>query len=130
MAKNTRIYTDLDLNFTANPVTGDVSSKYDENAIKQSIKNLIMTHHYERPFHPEIGSQVHSLLFDNFSPMTQVMMEQAIRNTIENNEPRVRLNSVSVDLQHDDMTANISIVFTIVNIQQPIQLDFTLRRTR
>jgi phage baseplate assembly protein W len=130
MAKNTRIYTDLDLNFTANPVTGDVSSKYDENAIKQSIKNLIMTHHYERPFHPEIGSQVHSLLFDNFSPMTQVMMEQAIRNTIENNEPRVRLNSVSVDLQNDDMTANISIVFTIVNIQQPIQLDFTLRRTR
>jgi len=130
MAKNTRIYTDLDLNFTANPVTGDVSSKYDENAIKQSVKNLIMTHHYERPFHPEIGSQVHSLLFDNFSPMTQVMMEQAIRNTIENNEPRVRLNSVSVDLQNDDMTANISIVFTIVNIQQPIQLDFTLRRTR
>jgi phage baseplate assembly protein W len=130
MAKNTRIFTDLDLNFIANPVTGDVGSKYDENAIKQSVKNLILTKHFERPFHPEIGSQVYSLLFDNITPLTHAMMEQAIRNTIDNHEPRVRLTGLQINLNSDNLTVYIAIEFIIVNTQQPVQLAFTLRRTR
>lgn len=127
---NTRTFADLDLNFIANPATGDISSKFDENAIKQSIKNLILTQNYERPFHPEIGSQVYSLLFDQFSPLTQSMMEQAIRNTINNFEPRVNLRTVDVTLNNDNQTAYVTIIFTILNTVQPISVDLTLKRTR
>lgn len=127
---NTRTFSDLDLNFIANPATGDITSKNDANAIKQSIKNLVLTRNFERPFHPEIGSQVYNLLFDQFSPMTQSMMEQAIRNTITNFEPRVNLRKVSVALNNDNQTAYVTVVFTILNTVQPISVDLTLKRTR
>ena len=64
MAKNTRNFSDIDLTFIANPVTGDLSKKYDENAVKQSIKNLVMTRNYERPFNSSIGSQIYNVLFE------------------------------------------------------------------
>jgi len=130
MSKSSRTFTDLDLNFIANPVTGDVSSKYDVNAIKQAVKNLILTKNYEKPFHPEIGSQVNNLLFEPFSPLTKAMLEQAIKNTILNFEPRVNLQDVRVSLSNDDMTAYIAIVFTIINTTQPVNLDISLSRTR
>lgn len=130
MAKNTRTFTDLDLNFTAIPVSGDVACKYDEYAIKQAVKNLVMTQNYERAFHPEIGSQVRGLLFEPFSPLTRAMLEQAITNTILNFEPRVRLLGVEVDFDNDNQTANITITFTIINTTAPIVLGFALKRTR
>lgn len=128
--RNTRTYTDLDLNFIANPATGDISRKYDENAIKQSVKNLVMTRHYERPFHPEIGSQVMGLLFENDSPMLQATLQRAIIYTIENFEPRVKLITVQVNMNPDNNAAYVSITFKIVNTERPITVDFTLQRTR
>lgn len=128
--RNTRTFSDLDLNFIANPVTGDVSMKYDDNAIKQSIKNLVMTNHYEKPFHPEIGSQVSALLFEPYSPLTQAMLQRSIINTVENFEPRVVLLSVDVSLSPDNYNVAVSIVFRIVNTERPVTVDFTLIRTR
>lgn len=130
MSQNVRTFTDLDLNFIANPATGDVSVKHNVNAIKQAVKNLVMTQHYERPFHPEIGSQVYGLLFEPFSPLLKAMLETAIINTITNFEPRVKLNSVQVSLNDDAYTAFITIIFTIVNTSSPISIDLTLTRTR
>lgn len=128
--RNTRTFSDIDLNFIANPGSGDVSKKFDESAIKQSVKNLVMTNHYEKPFHPEIGSQVSALLFEPFSPMTQAMLQRAIINTIENFEPRVRLISVDVSLIPDNNTILVSIIFKIINTERPLTVDFTLQRTR
>lgn len=128
--RNVRTYSDLDLNFIANPATGDIAKKYDENAIKQSVKNLIMTNHYERPFHPEIGSQVTGLLFENDSPMLQATLERAIIYTIENFEPRVKLISVDITLNPDNNSVFVSITFKILNTERPITVDFTLQRTR
>lgn len=130
MAKNTRTFTDLDLNFIANPVTGDVSRRFDENAVKQSVKSLILTNHYERLFHPEIGSQVNSLLFEPFSPLTKVMMERAIINTLNNFEPRIEIQDVQCNLNPDNYTVYVVIEFKIINTQRPIVVDFTLQRTR
>lgn len=130
MANNSRTFTDLDLNFIANPVTGDVSRKYDENAIKQSIKNLVMTNHYEKPFHPEIGSQVYSLLFEPFSPMLKSMLERSIINTIANFEPRASLIDVEVNLNPDNNSVFCQIIFRIINTQRPLTVDITLTRTR
>jgi len=130
MARNSRTFSDLDLNFIANPVTGDISKKFDDNAIKQSIKNLVMTNHYEKPFHPEIGSQVQSLLFEPFSPLLQAMLERAIVNTISNFEPRVQLLGVTVKLNPNNHTVYVNIVFRIINTERPLTVDLTLQRTR
>lgn len=128
--RNNRTFVDLDLNFIANPSTGDVSAKYDENAIKQSVRNLIMTNHYERLFHPEIGSQVTSLLFELYTPLTKAMLETAIRNTIENHEPRVVLMQVQVNQNADNNTIYVSIIYRIVNTERPITFNMILQRTR
>jgi phage baseplate assembly protein W len=128
--RNTRQFIDLDLNFIAHPVSGDITRKYDEYAIKQSVKNLIFTNHYERPFHPEIGSQITGLLFENWTPMLQSVLRQTIINTITNFEPRVKLIDVIVYPKPDENSIDVSITFKIVNTETPVTLDITLNRTR
>jgi len=128
--RNTRTFSDLDLNFIAHPMTGDVSKKFDEFAIKQSVKNLILTNHYERPFHPEIGSQITGLMFENWSPMIQSVIRQAIINTITNFEPRVRLIDILVNPSPDENSIYVEITFKIVNTEAPLTIDITLDRTR
>lgn len=130
MARNTRQFSDIDLNFTAHPVTGDINIRYDEDAIKQSVKNLVLTHNYERPFHSDIGSPVHGLLFDLSSPLLSISIKRIITDLIFNHEPRVNLTEVTVSVLPDDNSINISIYFTILNTSTPITLDITLERTR
>lgn len=130
MARATKTFSDLDFNFIANPATGDVARKFDENAIKQSVKNLILTSNYEKPFHPEIGSQINSLLFEPFSPMLQAVMVEAIKNTIINYEPRVSLLNVTVNANPDNNSLYVSIIFKIINTETPISVDLVLERTR
>lgn len=130
MTRNTRIFSDIDLNFIAHPVNGDVSRKYDEHAIKQSIKNLLLTRNFERPFHSEIGSPIRSLLFENPGPMFKMMMQKMITDVINNFEPRAQLIEVTVDDSRDINTVYVSIEFKIVNTERPVTLDFALERTR
>jgi phage baseplate assembly protein W len=130
MARNTRIFSDLDLNFTAHPVTKDISRRYDENAVKTSLKNLILTRNFERPFHSEIGSPINALLFEPPSPMLNITLQRAIVDVINNFEPRVDLLDVNVLSSPDENSLYVTITFKIVNTQQPLTLDLTLERTR
>lgn len=130
MARNTRLFSDLDLNFTAHPVTGDIIRRFDENAIKQSVKNLLMTRNFERPFHSEIGSPIRALLFEPPGPMFTVMMERAILDVINNFEPRVEVTEIRVDDFSDANAVGVSIEFKIINTQRPITIDLALERTR
>lgn len=130
MARNTRTFTDLDLNFLAHPVTKDVTTKVDEQAIKASIRNLILTSNYEKPFHPEIGSPIKSLLFEPATPLLPVLIERAIHQTIDNYEPRVRLTSVKASLSADNNAVYVTIEFVIVNTSVPLIVDLILTRTR
>ena len=130
MARNTRIFSDLDFNFTAHPVTGDVARRFDENAVKTSLKNLIMTANYERPFHSEIGSPIKRLLFEPVTPMLEVMLRRAIIDTIDNFEPRVQVIDVIVVVSEDEYEVGVTIEFKITNTNQPLTLDLTLERTR
>jgi phage baseplate assembly protein W len=130
MARNTRTFSDLDLNFTAHPVTKDVVRKFDEEAIKAAVKNLVLTQNYERPFHSEIGSQIRGLLFEPATPMLNVMLKRAITDTIVNFEPRVRLNEVLVTISPDNNEVYVSVYFTIINTTKPLQVDLVLTRTR
>lgn len=130
MARNTRIFSDLDLNFTAHPVTKDIVLRYDENAIKTSLKNLILTSNYERPFHSEIGSPIKRLLFEPASPMLAVVIKRAIVDVVNNFEPRVELLDVNVDVANDSNAIRITVEFKIVNTERPLSLDLVLERTR
>lgn len=133
MTRSARTFSDIDLNFLPKQIPGgkgDVFKKFDENAIKQSVKNLVLTNHYERPFHPEIGSSITALLFEPYTPMLQSMLEQAIINTITNFEPRVRLLEVEVSMNPDNQTVFVQITFQIINTTAPITVEFTLQRTR
>jgi len=130
MANITRTFTDLDIGFSRNPISDDVSVKNNENAIKQSVANLILTSNGERPFHPEIGSQIRSMLFEPFNYITKSIMERMIYDTIENFEPRVKIISVDVQESPDNNGIVISIVFKIVNTFIPVSLNLTLERTR
>ncbi len=76
--RSSRVYKDLNLNFSANPVTGDVTMVTDVNAVKRSVRNLLLTNHYDRPFHPEIGSNIQNILFQNFGPITGNQLSRAI----------------------------------------------------
>lgn len=130
MAKNTRTFSDIDMGFLPNPVSKDISRKYDENAIKQSIKNLIMTKNFERPFRSDVGSQIYSLLFEPITPILKATMKRTIVNTITTYEPRVNLLDVTVLLSPDNNGVYVTIVFTIVNTSTPISVDLFLERTR
>ena len=130
MARNTRTFSDFDFNFTKHPATYDVAMKYDEEAIKASVRNLVLTQNYERPFHSEIGSQIRGLLFEPATPMLNVMLKRAITDTITNFEPRVKLEEVQVTISPDDHYVNVSIYFRIINTTRPVQVDLILTRTR
>ena len=108
----------------------DIVKRYDEQAIKASVRNLILTSNYERPFHPEIGTQINSLLFEPATPMLSAVLERAIRTTINNFEPRVDLNDVQCVVNDDSNSVDVSIIFTILNTQTPQVLNLVLERTR
>jgi len=130
MANNTRTFSDLDLNFTKNPVTLDVTRRYDEDAVKNALKNLILTGNYERPFHSEIGSPIRKLLLEPASPMLGAMLKRTIQDVITSFEPRVNIIDIICVVASDDQTIDVTIEFTILNTTAPITLDLTLQRTR
>jgi phage baseplate assembly protein W len=130
MANNTRNFVDLDLNFTPHPVTGDIAIRLDENAIKTSIRNLILTKNFERPFHSEVGSQVTALLFELADPFTEAVIRQNIVDLINTFEPRVELLDVGVNYDEGNNSIAVRIDFKILNTFTPITLDLVLERTR
>ena len=125
-----RQYKDLDLNFTAHPVRKDVSKHTDEMAVINSVKNLILTQHYEKPFRPDIGSNVTKLLFENMDNITASALEREITQTIENFEPRVRIGSVNVSPDFDNNGFSVGMEFYIINRTEPITIEFFLERVR
>lgn len=125
-----RTYRDLDLNFIANPVTGDVSKMTGDDAVIRSVRNLILTNFYERPFHPEIGSGVRDLLFENITPVTLINLKTAIEQVIENFEPRVKLDLVICQSTTDDNKVQAMLRFYIQNNVQPTEISVFLERVR
>ena len=129
MTRATRTFTDLDAAFTLNPRTRDVAAKYDDNAIRGALRNLIHTRHYERPFAPDIGCQIHNLLFENSDPFTLIVAERTIRDTISKHERRVEVLEVQVTAgESNDLY--ISIVYKIRNTDVITVFNTTFTRVR
>lgn len=126
----TRTYSDIDLSFEPHPITKDLQSKTNDAAIKNAVKNLILTQHYERLFHSEIGSSVNGLLFDLPSPGMISLLKTEINNVITNFEPRVDVLSIKVKFSPDSYELFVTITFKIKNTTRPITVQFVLNRTR
>ena len=118
---STRVYRDIDLNLNQNPITNDVTSVTDVNAVKRSINNLLNTNHYDRPFHPEIGSAIQHLLFEDYGPITANRMQRAIEETLANFEDRVTVTSIECEPIENRNDYNIVIAFFMKN--NPSQLE-------
>ena len=129
MAKISRTFVDLDAAFTLNPISRDVAVKTDDAAIRSALRNLINTKHYERPFQPDLGCQLVNLLFENMDPLTLILAERVIGETITKYEPRISLTNVSVSSQEDN-NVFISIEYLIKNTQQPAIFTTTFSRVR
>lgn len=123
-------YTDLDLNFNIHPVRKDINKTVDAMAVINSIKNLVLTNHYEVPFQPEIGSNINKLLFENMDNITASAIEREVRQVIENFEPRARISKVNVSPDFDNNTYSVGMEFYIINRTDPITINFFLERTR
>ena len=125
-----RIYSDLDLDFTRNPVTSDIVKLNDVDSVKRSVKNLIQTNHYERPFHPEIGSDIRGLLFENMTPLTALNLERKVIEVLTNFEPRAKIVNVIAQPQEDANRYHIQISFYVIGISTPIVVETYLTRLR
>lgn len=113
--RNVRQYKDLDLFFAKKNGSKDIRKITDIQAVKRSVRNLVLLNHYEKPFHPEIGSGIRDMLFENMSTMTAIILARKIEDVIENFEPRVRLISVRADPNLDRNEYEVTIEFFVVN---------------
>ncbi len=129
--RSVRLYKDLALSFERNDNTKDIIVKKDIEAVKQSVRNLILTNHFERPFHPEIGSNVTAVLFEPMNPITANSLTRVIEETIVNFEPRARLVSVNAIPNLAQNAYNVTISFYVVNIPgELVELTTLLERSR
>ena len=115
ISRNVRQYRDLDLFFSRKQGSDDVNKVTDIEAVKRSVRNLVLTNFYEKPFHPEIGSGIRDMLFENMSPVTAVVLARKVEDVIENFEPRARLIGVRALPNLDRNEYEVTIEFFVVN---------------
>lgn len=124
------IFSDFDLAFIPHPVTKKLSRKTNREAVKQSVKSLILTNFYERPYKPNIGCNISGYLFELFTPDIKQLIEESINSTIRNNEPRAEVIAVMAEDRTDLNSLVISVAFRVQNDPDPVFLDVLLERVR
>ena len=125
-----RIYKDIDMSFKPNVLTNDVSKKVDVNAVKQALKNVLLTKKGEKPFDPNYGSGIYDLLFEPMDYFISNVMQKEIETTIENYEPRVELIDVQCSPNFALEQYEIRIEFYVVGVREPQVYTNTLERLR
>tara|TARA_R100000742_G_C4278786_1_gene102060 strand:- start:3531 stop:3974 length:444 start_codon:yes stop_codon:yes gene_type:complete len=129
--RNAQIFTDINLNLVKHPVTGDIAKLSNVEAVKRSVRNLINTNKGERPFHPEIGSDIRKALFEPMSSAVSSSIKTFVRDLIETYEPRAELVSVDTSEDFDNNTYNVTITFFLINSPSGVQsMNILLERLR
>jgi len=124
------VYKDINMSFANHPVTGNLSVLRNNDAVKRAVRNLILTNFYERPYNAEFGGNIRAMLFENITPITESQIYGNIKRAIENFEPRVEINDIRVQSDPDRNGVDVTIVFTVINSIEPVQLDVFVERTR
>tara|TARA_B110000503_G_scaffold92138_1_gene138996 strand:- start:131 stop:550 length:420 start_codon:yes stop_codon:yes gene_type:complete len=123
------LWKDLDLLFRVHPVTGDVVTRTDVEAVKRSVRNIVLTNKYERPFKPNFGTSLRELLFELNTSRQLKKAQRRIKETLEKTEPRIM--NVHVLLSNTDSNeVNITIIYDIKNSQRNQEQAFTVTRAR
>ena len=131
ITRNVRQYRDLDLFFSKKTELKDINVLTDILAVKRSVRNLILLNHYEKPFHPEIGSGIRSILFQPMSPITACVLSRKVEEVIENFEPRVKLVGVRAIPDLDRNSYEVTIEFYVLNAPTELaELTVLLERLR
>lgn len=130
VTKRPTLYTDFRKDLRMSPVSQDITLLKDEDAVKESIRNLLLTDPGERLMQPFLGAGIRGLLFENMTPGTLKLVEEKVVQTIKTYEPRAELIDVTVSSEIDDNTVRVSVIFYIRNADQPIELDVILERIR
>ena len=130
LSTNNRQWADLDLDFVKHPITKDIVKKTNVEAVKRSVRNLILTNRYDKFFHPEVDGGVTRHLFGLSTAHTMHDIEIAVKTCLSNYEPRVVVNSVVVGGDLDNNGFNVAIFFTVINTPEPIQISLFLERAR
>lgn len=125
-----REYKDLDLSFTAHPIRKDINKHTGALAVINAVKNIVLTAHYEKPFQPDVGSNIRKLLFENLDVVTAASIEREIEQTISNYEPRVKIISVKANPDFDNNGFKVELQFSVVNLTDPITINLFLERIR
>ena len=128
--RSSRIYKDLNLGFQQNTATKDIQKLTDVEAVKRSVRNLINLNHYEKPFHPEIGSNLRAMLFENMTPQMNALISRQIEELIQNYEPRARLVQARTIPLFDRNAYAVTINFQVVNSPEPVVVETLLERLR
>jgi phage baseplate assembly protein W len=130
MANLQKVYSDLDLTFKSLPVTNDVALRYDDQSVIASVRNLLLTNFYERPFQPKLGSNINAVLFEIADGITANIVENEIKNVIENYEPRIKINQIIVTPSSDQNAFNATMSFFIGNNTTATTVNMLLQRSR
>jgi phage baseplate assembly protein W len=125
-----RDFKDLDLSFNIHPVKKDINKHVGVKAVINSIKNLVLTNHYEKPFQPEIGSNVRKLLFEPLDDLTAIALQKEIPQVIKNFEPRAVVSKIAVISDNSNNGFSVELEFFVVNKSDPITITFFLERNR
>jgi phage baseplate assembly protein W len=125
-----KLYSDLDFSFTRTPGRNDIALSYDEMAVIRSVRYLLLTKNFERPFQSNIGSRIQSLLFEPIDALTAQSLKSEIENVLDKFEPRVSLVQVTIYEKPDDNAYSVTIQFYIGNNVEPTAINLILERTR
>lgn len=129
VTSRTRAYVDIDLSFENRP-SGDVYKKRDAAAVKQAIKTILLTNHFEKPFKPFFGANIQGMLFELADDETAIDVEDTIRNSIERFEPRARIQQLKTNLSPDSNSLEVTVIFKVVNTEEIVSFNVTITRLR
>jgi phage baseplate assembly protein W len=128
--KKINLYSDLRKDLVISPLSNDITTLKDEDAVKESMRNLVLTDQGERLMQPNLGAGLKQLLFENMTPAVLEMIRERVKSTLELYEPRASIIDLTVSGDLDSNEVYINVVFFISNREQPVTLDLILERTR
>lgn len=124
------VYRDINLDFEKHPLTGDIIAATDVEAIKKSLRNLVQTDLYDCPFNPDKGTNIRGSLFENFSPFTADFIRAKMSEMVDQYEPRVELQNISIYQKEDQHSLEVSIYFKIIELNRQEEITVFVERTR
>lgn len=130
VTKKRNLYSDFRKDLDINPITKDLALRKDEDAVKESIKNLVLTDRGERLFRPNLGGDIRATLFENNTPATLKLIQESVKETINTYEPRATLIDVETYSNYNETTVTVNVIFYVRNKQEPVTVSVFLERIR